>query len=71
MQKYVLQLQEGHSKSHNNCWNVLLSNKSVTVAFVLSCADPESVVRGGPTLTFFLFFFFCLVRGGRIQIPLL
>ena len=30
------------------------------------CADPESFVRGNPTL-----FFFYLMRGGRIQIPLL
>ena len=37
----------------------------------LSCADPESFVRGGPTLTtfFFLFFQFSLMRGGKIQIP--
>ena len=34
-----------------------------------SCADPGSFVRGGQTLTFF--FFFSLMRGGRIQIPLL
>ena len=33
-----------------------------------ACADPESFVRGGPTLTPF---FFSLMRGGRIQIPLL
>ena len=25
---------------------------------VQPCADPESYVRGGPTLTFFFFFFF-------------
>ena len=38
----------------------------------VACADPESFVRGGPTLTtFFSFFFFSLIRGGRIQIPLL
>ena len=37
-----------------------------------SCADPESFVRGGPTLTgFLLVFIFSLMRGGRIQIPLL
>ena len=37
-----------------------------------SCADPESFVRGGPTLTAFFFsFFFSLMRGGRTQIPLL
>ena len=34
----------------------------------ISCADPESFVRGGPTLTTS---FFSLMRGGRIQIPLL
>ena len=33
------------------------------------CADPESFDRGGPTLT--TFFFFSLMRGGRIQTPLL
>ena len=40
-----------------------------------SCADPESFVRGGPTLTVFFFFFFFggggggggLMRGGRIK----
>ena len=31
------------------------------------CADPESFFRGGPT---FLRFFFKLIRGERIQIPL-
>ena len=31
-----------------------------------SCADPESFVRGGPTLQHWQYFF----RGGRIQIPL-
>ena len=35
----------------NHCW--------------CSCEDPESFVRGGPTLTFFW-----LMRGDRIQIPL-
>ena len=33
-----------------------------------ACADPESFVRGGPTLTTF---FFSLMRGGRVQIPLI
>ena len=33
-----------------------------------TCADPESFVRGGPTLTIF---FSSLIRGGRIKIPLL
>ena len=38
-----------------------------------TCGDPESFVRGGPTLTrfFFFFFFFSLMRGRRNQIPLL
>ena len=44
-----------------------------------SCAGPERFLRGGPTLTsFFLFFFFLgvrfffkLMRGERIQIPLI
>ena len=37
-----------------------------------ACANPESFVRGGPTLTgFFFCYFFSLMRGGRIQIPLL
>ena len=40
--------------------NILLS---------LACADPEKFVRGGPTLTTF-FFFFKLMRGDMIQIPL-
>ena len=34
----------------------------------MSCADQESFVRGGPTLTTL---FFSLMRGGRIKIPLL
>ena len=34
----------------------------------MTCADPESFVRGGPILRTF---FFSLMRGGRIQIPLL
>ena len=33
-----------------------------------ACADPENVVRGGPTLRGL---FFSLSRGGRIKIPLL
>ena len=33
-----------------------------------ACVDPESFVRGGPTLMFFLFFlFFKLMKGGRIK----
>ena len=36
--------------------------------FVFACTDPESFVRGGPTLTTL---FFILMKGGRIQIPLL
>ena len=36
-----------------------------------ACTDPESFVRGDPILTFFFCFFFSLMRGGRIQIPLL
>ena len=41
--------------------------------YLNACADPESFVRGGSTLTtfFFNFFIFYLMRGGgRIQIPL-
>ena len=43
------------------------------VLYELTCADPESLVRGGPTLKFFFFFFFffVLLRGGRTQVPLL
>ena len=33
-----------------------------------TCADPESIIRGGPTLTIF---FKNLMRGEMIQIPLL
>ena len=38
----------------------------------MTYADPESFVRGDPTLTTFLttFFFFSLMRGGRNIIPL-
>ena len=37
-----------------------------------SCADPESFVRGGPTLTTFFFLFFLRFdEGGRIQISLI
>ena len=35
----------------------------------LACADPENFVRGGPTLTTYLFFL-KLMRGEMIQIPL-
>ena len=35
---------------------------------VVSCADPESFVRGGPTLTRFCFVFFKFDGGGIIQI---
>ena len=42
-------------------------NRSVRYIYK-SCADPDNFVRGGPTLTFF--FFFELMRGGRMQIPL-
>ena len=35
-----------------------------------ACADPESLVRGGPTLMGFFSCFFSLMWGGRIQIPL-
>ena len=40
----------------------------------MSCLDPESFVRGGPTLTFFVFFFhvfFQWMRGERIQIQII
>ena len=38
---------------------------------VQTCADPESFVRGGPTLTtFFFIFFFSSGDGERIQMPL-
>ena len=33
------------------------------------CADPESFVRGGPILTTCFFFFFLIMREGRIQVP--
>ena len=39
-----------------------------------TCADPESFVIGGPTLTaffFVVFFFFFSMRKKRIQIPLI
>ena len=39
----------------------------VPVAELPAYADPESFASGGPTLTTF---FFCLIRGERIQIPL-
>ena len=35
-----------------------------------ACADPESFVRGGPTLTFFVCFVFSRVDGERIEMPL-
>ena len=37
----------------------------------ITCADPESFVRGGPTLMGLGLCCFSLLRGGRIQIPLL
>ena len=36
-----------------------------------TCTDPESFVRVGPTVKFLLLFFFSLMRGGMMQIPLL
>ena len=41
----------------------------------VACADPESFVSGGPTLTGSFCFlcvcgFFLLMSGGRIQVPL-
>ena len=47
-----------------------LKKKTTYLLMVYACADPESFVRGGPTLTFYFCFLF-LMRGGRIQIPLL
>ena len=41
---------------------VIMATKEIMVH---ACADPESFVRGGPTLTFFK-----LMRRGRIQMPL-
>ena len=59
------------------------TNNYVTFSLILpymdrfgycSCADPDSFVRGGPTLTFFFVLFFCFVfkfmRGNMIQIAL-
>ena len=44
--------------------------RSPQTSLRISCADQESFVRGGLTLTT-LFVVFSLMRGGRIQIPLL
>ena len=43
---------------------------SVDVLHMSACADPESFVRGGPTLTTFClsFFFFFFFDEGRIQV---
>ena len=40
-----------------------------SIRYNLVCADPETFVRGGTTLTTFCFFFM-LMRGEMIQIPL-
>ena len=37
---------------------------------MVACADPESFVRGGLNLITFFVFFFKLMRGWMIQIPL-
>ena len=47
---------------------ITVTDEGVRKLLQKACADPESFVRGGPTLTPF---FFSLMRGGRIQIPLL
>ena len=57
---YNIQQDEGQGK-------VLTSHASGTL--MISCADPESFVRGGPNLITFLFYF-KLMRAERIQIPL-
>ena len=51
--------------------NLLFHNQKeyfISAKGLQTCADPESFVRGGPTLTFFFFFFFFfffLVDEGR------
>ena len=67
-------------------WKIKFSNTvlfryprwpSANVSNVISCADPESFVRGVQIwhvfffVLFFCCFFFSLMRRGRIQIPLL
>ena len=41
------------------------------VHLLFACADPESFVRGGPTLFLLIYFSFSLMMGRRIQITLL
>ena len=52
-----------------HCWKSRVAVpmlKSMRMKLIkISCADPESFVRGGPTLkTFFFFFFFFFWGGG-------
>ena len=42
-----------------------MTHKNAVFHLGLPCADPESFVRGGPTLTTFFFYFFLLVDEGR------
>ena len=37
---------------------------------IITCADPESFVRGGPTLTTYFWWVFLVHEGGRIQMPI-
>ena len=51
-------------KGHNS----LLPHLSCHDLDLVTCGDPESFARGGPTLTFFFACFF--MRGERVQIAL-
>ena len=41
-------------------------SESFSLLSILTCVDPESFVRGGPTLTTFFFSFLFLVDEGRV-----
>ena len=53
-------------------WNVIMNIYHLVHIYIYSegpCANPESFVRVGPSLTTFFFFFFFSLMRGRIQIP--
>ena len=40
-----------------NCYGLGVKRSNILIIRLVSCADPESFVRGGPTLTMFFFVF--------------
>ena len=68
--QFVLKIKDNFCNSECKRAEQTCISRGTTKGIQLACADPESFVRGGPTLTFFVLFF-SLMRGRRIKIPLL